>query len=395
MDKVMRACLEVDLKALRHNVRLLSSLNQKEQGFFCPIIKANAYGHGALKVGQALQLAGVKQVGVVSIEEALELKELAGDLDIYILGPFYKEQVPWLKLYGFIPIVASWEDLKALAVLGGIGGKPIPFHLKFNTGMNRFGFLPSEKEKVLGCIQQNPALRLTGMASHLSDGELAGSLKRGSAFQQIQKFKKVCDFFIRSLPQTELKIHLLNSAGWFALWCHKINKDLSLGFRPGIALYGIKPPIEFLSNQAKEQYQNLPLKPVACLKSFVVRSFPLPAGQLVSYGGEWKSQKKSVLAVVSMGYADGLPYRLFKEGEVLFRGERARIAGRICMDFFMIDVTRQASEEKIQKGEVVVIFGCQKQGFISVEEQVKKAKSIPEEFLTRIGPRVQKIYKGL
>ena len=391
----MRACLEVDLKPLKHNVRLLSSLNQKEQGFFCPIIKANAYGHGALEVGQALPLAGVKQVGVVSVDEALELKGLTGVLDIYILGPLYKEQIPWLKLYGFIPIVGDWEDLKALAVLGGIGNKPIPFHLKFNTGMNRFGFQPSEKEKILEYIQKNPGIKLTGLASHLSEGELAGSLKEGSAFQQIQQFKKVCDFWARSLPQTRLNVHLLNSAGWLALYCHRLHKTLSLGFRPGIALYGIKPPIKFLSSQAKERYQALPLKPVACLKSFVVRSFSLPTGKRVSYGGEWKSQKKSVLAVVSMGYADGLPYNLSGEGKVLFRGERVPIAGRICMDFFMIDVSQQARKGEIQTGEEVVIFGRQKQSFISVEEQAKNINSIPHEFLTRVSSKALKIYKGL
>ena len=390
----MRACLTVDLKALKSNLKLLSHLTQKEKGFFCPIIKANAYGHGALEVGQALQAGGVKQVGVVSVDEALELKKLADDLDIYILGPCDNNQIPWLKLYGFVPIVGDGSALKALTVLGGKESPSIPFHLKFNTGMNRFGFLPSEKEKVLEYIQKNPTLRLTGLASHLSEGEKAGSQKEGSAFQQIQAFKKVCDFWTKSLTQTSLSIHLLNSAGWFALWCHELNKDLNLGFRPGIALYGIKPPIECLSSQAKDRYQALPLKPVASLKAFVVRTYTLPAGQRVSYGGEWKSKKKSVLAVVSMGYADGLPYRLFKEGEVLFRGRKAPIAGRICMDFFMIDVTRQASGGAIRKGEEVIIFGRQKQHFISVEEQAEKARSIPEEFLTRIGHRVQKIYKN-
>ena len=418
----MRACLEVDLKALKHNVKIL--FQEAGTGFFCPIIKANAYGHGVLEVAKTLCEVGVKQVGVVSIDEALQLKELSQEMRIYILGPFYKDQIPWLKLYGFIPIVGQWIDLKALAELAREGGSAVSFHLKFNTGMNRFGFLPSEKEEVLNYIQKQPCLKLSGLSSHLSEGEQAGSQKKGSAFQQIQKFQKVCEFFNHSLPQTNIDIHLLNSAGWFALWCHGLTKDINqahfeksvalenfpsghlnrkrestkkisinLGFRPGISLYGIKPPVDFLSPKARERYHSLDLRPVAGLKSFVVGAYTVQPNQRVSYGGRWRSPKRSTLAVISMGYADGLPYRLYKKGEVLFRGKRASIAGHICMDFFMIDVSQQAREGEIKKGEEVVIFGSQKKGFISVTEQTEKAGSIPEEFLTRIGPRVQKLYK--
>ncbi len=390
----MRACLTVDLKALKHNLKLLSTLTQRAKGFFCPVIKANAYGHGALEVGELLCSAGIRQAGVVSVEEALELRGLAGDMDIYILGPCPKDQMPCLGLYGFIPLVGGWKELEALADFSSVGKKPVSFHLKFNTGMNRFGFLPSERAKVLAFIQKHEGLKLKGLASHLSDGEKAGSQKGGSAFQQVQSFKNLSDFFKNALAGSRLDIHLLNSAGWFALFCHNLTEDLSLGFRPGIALYGVKPPVDFLSSSAKKKYGALPLKPVACLKSFVVRSYRLSHGERVSYGGEWRATGPSTLAVVSLGYADGMPYRLFKGGEVLFRGRRAPIAGRICMDFFMIDVTQQAREGAVRNGEEVVVFGRQKNHFISVEEQVEKAGSIPEEFLTRIGPRVQKIYKN-
>ena len=388
----MRACLEVNLKALKHNVKILS----KEAGnsFFCPIIKANAYGHGALEVAKALHSAGIKQAGVVSIEEALQLYPISQEMTIYILGPFYKDQIPWFKLYGFIPIVGDWDSLKALANFANRNNQLLPFHLKFNTGMNRFGFSPSEKSALLQSIQKYPYLKLKGLASHLSEGEKAGSQKEGSALQQIRLFKQICAFFKTALPRNTIDVHLLNSAGWVALWCHGRTKELSWGFRPGISLYGIKPPVEFLTRKAKERYHALDLKSVACLKAFVVQSYKLKPNQRVSYGGKWKSRKKSTLAVVSMGYADGLPYRLFKEGEVLFRGERVSIAGHICMDFFMIDVTQQALKGEIKKGEEVVIFGQQKKALILVQEQTEKAGSIPEEFLTRIGPRVQKIFNA-
>ena len=129
------------------------------------------------------------------------------------------------------------------------------------------------------------------------------------------------------------------------------------------------------------------------MKSFVVQSYTLPAGQPISYGGKWVTKRQSTLAVISMGYADGLPYRLFNKGEVLFRGKRVPIVGHICMDFFMIDVTAVVADKKeVQRGEEVVIFGVQSSQFISVEEQSDAVDSIPEEILTRLGERVHRVY---
>ncbi|MDE0518175.1 MAG: alanine racemase [Bdellovibrionales bacterium] len=386
----MRACLEVDLKALKENVKTFSLMTRKEKGFFCPIVKANSYGHGALEVTKVIKDAGVRKIGVISIDEALALKELASDMEIYIFAPFNKTQMEVIDLYHFIPVVGQWADLKALTLSKR---KEVPFHLKFNTGMNRFGFPPSEHAPILEYIKKHPLLKLQGLASHLSEGELAGSKQNSSALQQIHTFKKIHHFFKQSLPNQRLHIHLLNSAGFFALWCHSQLKNFSLGFRPGICLYGIKPPVLFSSKEAEQQYHSIHLKPVSCLKSFVVSSHTLPAGQPISYGGKWVTQKKSTLAVVSMGYADGLPYRLFNKGEILFRGERVPIVGHICMDFFMIDVTAVVvNQAKVQRGEEVVIFGTQKSRIISVEEQSDAVDSIPEEILTRLGERVHRIY---
>ena len=386
----MRACLEVDLKALKENVKTFSLMTQKENGFFCPIVKANSYGHGALEVAKAIKEVGIRKIGVISIDEALALKELADDIEIYIFGPYDRTQIDAIDLYHFIPIVGQWTDLKVLMLSKR---KEVPFHLKFNTGMNRFGFQPSEGSHILEYIKKYPMLKLQGLASHLSEGELAGSKQNSSAIQQIHSFKKIHHFFQQSLPHQNLHIHLLNSAGYFSLWCHSQLKDLSLGFRPGICLYGIKPPVIFFSKEAKQKYHSFHLKPVSCLKSFVMQSYTLPAGQPISYGGKWVTKKKSKLAVISMGYADGLPYRLFNKGEVLFRGERVPIVGHICMDFFMIDVTAVVvDKEEVRRGEEVVIFGAQNNQFIPVEEQSDAVNSIPEEILTHLGDRVHRVY---
>ena len=313
--------------------------------------------------------------------------------------------------------------------------------------MNRLGFSPSESLKLLSYIQKHPHLKLKGLAGHLSDGELAGyewakakqkginfkkvlnqpnfekdflsqtGLEKGEAFKTFPNIKKnlnmktweknninlralpfmltfikLSRFFQKALPHQKLETHLLNSAGWLSLWGHSF-KDTLFGFRPGICLYGVTQPLVWHLAKASKAYGALKLKPTSLLKSFVVSVHTLLAGESVSYGGVWRAKKKSHVAVVCMGYADGLPYSLSNKGEVLLRGKRVPIVGRICMDFFMIDVTHLVRKGgAIKPGEEVVIFGEQKKAFISLEEQAHKAHSIPYELLTRIGPRVKRIY---
>lgn len=382
----MRSCLEINTSALIENVNTLLDLSGKES-FFCPMIKTNSYGHGALDVVKILKSKGLKKIGVVSIEEALELKSFAEEMEIYIFGPFDKKDIDLINTYGFIPIVGQWEDLKTLSVLK----KEIPLHVKFNLGMNRLGFETSEIPDLIDYIQSHPSLKLTGVCSHLNEGEKAGSGEDQDTTEQIRSFQDIISRFQSVFSQRRLQSHLLGSAGWWALWSHS-QCDPSLGFRPGICLYGIKPSVFFRSEEAKKKCDSIKLKMVSCLKSFVVQSHNLSAGQSVSYGKEWTAQKESVLAVVTMGYGDGLPYKLSNKAEVLFRGERVPIVGRVCMDFFMIDITKVAGAEKVCRGEEVVIFGSQNNNFISIEEQARKAGSIPYEFLTGLGRRVYRVF---
>ena len=385
----MRACLEISLKNFSDNVKTLYQANKLKKSFFCPIIKANSYGHGVLTLARVIKDAGIHRIGVVSFEEAFQLKELAGTMEIYIFGPCHPDQMQLCNTHHFIPVIGQWDQLQSLAKLKS----STVFHLKFNTGMNRFGFHPSEKEKVADYIKKNLTLKLSGLASHLNEGEQAASNKKNMwAIQQIHLFKQLVQFFKQSFPDQTLHTHLLASAGWLSLWSHD-QQDPSFGFRPGICLYGIKPPLQFFSKSAEQAYHSIHLKPVSCLKAFILEFHHLSAGQPVSYGNQYITKKKSIVAIVSMGYADGLPYHLSHKGEVLFRGQRVPIIGPICMDCFMIDVTEASQTGAIQKGEEVVIFGQQQGQIITVEEQAEKADSIPKEFFTQLGNRVQRVYK--
>ena len=379
----MRACLEVNTQALSENVQILSDLAGKNS-FFCPMIKANSYGHGAWAVAKSLRSIGCKRFGVISIEEGVQLKSFSKEMDIYIFGSYDKSQIDVIDSYGFTPVVGQWADLKNLL---DSKKKEIPFHIKFNLGMNRLGFQLSEMSSVVEYIQSYSRLKLKGICSHLNEGE-----KVDKTIQRTVSFKGICHYFQNFFSGKKLQFHLLGSAGWWALWSHS-KLEPNLGFRPGICLYGIKPPVIFESEKARRKYNSVSLKNVSVLKSFVVQSRVLSSGQSVSYGGTWTARKRSVLAVVSMGYADGLPYRLSNKADVLFRGKRVPIVGRICMDFFMIDVTMVVDkQEEVNKGEEVVIFGSQENNFISVEEQAEKANSIPYELLTCLGNRVHREY---
>ena len=382
----MRAALEVHLKNFSHNVQTLHSLQPKDS-FFCPILKANGYGMGALPLARQLKKCGIRQVGVVSFEEALQLKDLAGDMEIYIFGPYHKNHLKIRDSYPFIPVPGNWENLKMLSQCK----KPVTLHLKFNTGMNRFGFLPSEKHTVAEYIKKHPQLQLAGLASHLSTGEEAATREPNArAAGQINIFKELVQFFKQHFHP--LHTHLLASAGGLSLWSHHNKIDPELGFRPGIGLYE-KPGISFFKASAESRYHSINLKPVGTLKSFVVTVRHLPAGETVSYGSFYTTKRKSVVAVVSMGYADGLPYGLFPKGEVLFRGKRVPLAGPVCMDFFTIDITDAVKNKPVQTGEEVVIFGWQKPEQITLAELAKKTNSIPKVLLAQLGDRVQRVYK--
>ena len=385
----MRARLKIDTIALSKNARTLSKLVGKD--FFCPMIKANAYGHGATPVAQVLLSQGFKKLGVISLAEALQLKSLSKDLlkdvQIYIFGPIKRSELKVISKENFIPVIGNKKDLEKIKAF------KISYHIEFNLGMNRLGFQKEEASALINYIQSHSDLNLKGVCSHLSQGEgVATELaEKNSREHPIEVFKNIRTQFQKSFPKKSLHFHLLGSSGGFSLWSHD-KWESNLGFRPGISLYGLKPQLKFTSSKAREKYATLPLKKVSSLSAFVVQTQTLSIGESVSYGGTWTAKKKSVVAVVSMGYADGLPYNFSNKAEVLFRGRRVAILGRVCMDFFMIDVTQALEKGPLCKGEEVVIFGVQKNNYISVEEQAQKAETIPYELFTRVGNRVQREY---
>lgn len=368
---------EISTSAIQNNIKSLKKMLSTE-AFFCPMVKADAYGHNAVMVCEELQKQNVKHVGVAFVEEAMELRESKiRNLDILTFGAFTDEGVRLLEQHDLIPVVSSMQQLELLTKHLQA---PRKIHLKFNTGMNRLGFDLQQAGQVLQFIADHKNLQLDGLCTHMAFGEDGGD-KLGVTQAQLEKFASLVTQFPNSL-----KIHALNSSSLFSLFSH-FDKQ-SFGARPGISLYGIPPEFKAYSEKAHAQFQSIDLLPVMQLKSEVVQFHELKAGEKVSYGGKWQAMKPSVVAVAAIGYADGLNRRLSPGSHMLFRGEKVPIVGTICMDYTMLDVTEVIKGQPGVPGEEVVIFGRQGQSEIRIQELSEKLGTIPYEVFTGLGHRV-------
>lgn len=372
------ATLDIDLAALQKNARILRRLSGEH--FFCPMVKTQSYGHGIVPVTQALDSIGVRQVGVVTVSEARQIRSVLPDTpDILVFGPILnREDLDWLYKNQCVLVANNWRDLEYWTQKNSSR-----VHIKFNTGFSRLGFAVSEGEKLKEFLTRSSRAKLEGLCSQLLSGEELGD-KKSASYGQMEKMKHLRTLFsIRT-------VHLFNTAALLSCVCH--GEKGNFGSRPGIGLYGVKPEITFFSPEAEKKWKGLSLEPASALKSKVVGIHQLEEGEAVSYGGEWRAAKPSVIAVVSLGYGDGFPRALsFPRGQVLFRGCFVPVVGRVCMDFFMVDITAAASPPAVL-GEEIVIFGAQKGVYLSPEEQANKAGTISHEFFVRLGGRVERKY---
>jgi len=372
-----RAVLEVDLDLLKNNCKLLQKMTG--DSFFCPMLKADAYGHGAVPIAKTLLAMGVKQVGVITVAEAWAIRESVKGMDILIFSPLLsREDLSWIFEEQLVVVCSQWEDLHNLSKFK----KPIRIHLKFNTGFSRLGFPLSEAEEICKFLKDNPQIQLQALATQL----IAGEDLEGVSSQQLIQFKNLKKYFSCS------HFHVLNTSALISSFIHRKS---GFGSRPGIGLYGVKPEVSFQNHSAKKSWNQLLFHPVSCLKSYIVALHSLPKGALVSYGGRWEASRSSQIAVVSLGYGDGLFRSVKSQRDVLLRGKKRSIVGTVCMDFFMIDVTDcfDGKQAPLQLGEEVVIFGQQGDHFLSPENQASASGTIVYELFVRLSGRIHRAYK--
>ena len=343
--------------ALKNNLEHYKAKTSSE--FVCFMVKANAYGHGALEVASILKRYGAKTFGVVRVSEALRLRDcLGGDPDILLYGPFLESDISSLVSNKIQPVVARWKDLKALThwQKASQSNQTISIHLKFDTGMNRLGFNLSEADEV---IKASSPFSILGVCTHFYDAE---SKEKSEA----QK-KSFLDVF----KKKPFSMHISSTKA--------LKEDVreKLGVRVGLGIYGVS------------ETNNLEL-PVLSVKSKFVEVRIINAGETVSYGAKWQSKKKSKIAVVPLGYADGIDRRL--EGFfVLVRGKPVKIVGAICMDYFMVDLTDHPESASIQVGESVTLVGKDCGEEIKLTDWAKKTNSLIYELCCGFSTREPRV----
>lgn len=369
-----RAWIELDLDSLGHNVRTIESALPAGCRMMA-VVKAEAYGHGAFEVSAHLNRLGVDVFAVATIDEGVGLRRYGIRGEILVLGYTSPRLAGELYRYDLTQTLIS----SGHAALFNEQGFPVKTHIKIDTGMHRLGFDADDECGVLDVFEFGN-LKVTGMFTHLC---VADSLEAADAEftqKQIRRFYNLLD----ALSQNGIerpKIHIQSSYG--LLNCPELECDY---VREGVSLYGV------LSSPGDETRLNLNLRPVLSLKSQIVLIRSVPDGETVGYGRTYTAKGDRLIAVLPIGYADGVPRNLSGGcGEAIIRGLRAPIVGRICMDQLTVDIT---SIPGAAVGDVATLIGRDGGSGLSAEEVAGKAGTITNELLSRLGSRLKVITKN-
>jgi len=332
-----RALLEISKKALLHNLKAVTDFSKKK---VIAVIKANAYGVGAKEVASLLEgRPQVEAYAVACAEEGVSLREAGFKKKILVLGGLLEEELPLFETYRLTPVVSDPEHLKLLK------GKDLPFHVKYDTGMGRLGFLEG--------LVEDP--RVEGVMTHLST-----PADREFSLKQIEEFKKVAEAFKGKM------VHLESSAGLV------YRVPYATHVRVGLVLYGEKPLKDY----------PLPLRPALRLKARLISVKEVPAGFPISYGRTYRTPKRTKIGVVAFGYADGLMKSLSNKGYLLYRGKKLPILGNVTMD--MTVVSLEGTEAKV--GDWVEVVN-EERPFTPL---AKDAGTIPYELMCNLSERVKR-----
>ena len=367
-----RAWAEIDFKNLQHNVLALRGVLSEHCGIMA-VVKAEAYGHGGVETGKCLNRIGVRDIAVAALDEGIRLRREGVVGNILVLGYTAPSQARALRRYRLTQTVV---DAAYAAELNGYG-KPLMVHIKVNTGMNRLG---EEYANVSGVtsIFGLKNLSVNGIYTHLCVSDSMADDDVAFTNRQLSRFYSLIDALKDAHIQIP-KIHIQSSYG--VLNYPHLQCDFA---RIGLALYGV------LSRPGDKTLLAPELKPVLSLKSTVALVRTVDPGESVSYGRDFTARRESKIAVVPIGFADGVPRSLSTGiGAVLVRGCRAPIAGRICMDQLMVDVTEIPD---VKRGDVVTLIGTDGAEEIRAEQVSEDAGTITNELLSRLGGRLQRLY---
>jgi alanine racemase len=358
-----RAWAEIDLDAVAANLAAIRAHLDPSVRIMA-VVKADGYGHGAVPVARAALRAGAEWLGVATVDEGLALRRARLAAPTLVFGPAAPEEIADAVTGDLSLAIVSAETVPLLA--RGAKRRPARVHLKVDTGMTRLGVAPADAATVVRAAVR-AGLHLEGVFTHLATADEPGS---EVTRDQLTRFEAVLPGLRRGFPK--LLVHAANSAGAVLLPRSRYGM-----VRIGLAMYGVSPePVR----------ERVALRPVMRLRSRIVRTVRAQPGTAVSYGATYRVLRPTTIATVACGYADGYPRLAGLNGEVTLGGDRVHIAGRVCMDYLMVD----AGDRPVQPGDAVELFG---EG-VSADEVAAWAHTISYEVICGVGPRVPRIYVG-
>ncbi len=369
--------VEVDLDRFSSNLRAVRTLvggsggpDGAERGILL-VVKADAYGHGAVEMAEAAAAEGVACLGVATLHEGIQLRQAGCRLPIMALSPLLPSEIHEAVAHGLDPTVCDLVFARELSAEAVRTGRAVRCHVEVDTGMGRTGVGESDAEAFLAAVAALPGLRLASLFTHFPDADNADL---SFAEDQVRRFRALAAHLAGHGIRPP-RLHAANSAGVANL------PDARFDWvRVGLLAYGHRPP----NDRAK-----LDLAPVMSFKSRLVQVRELPAGATVSYGRSYVTPRPMRIGVVAVGYGHGYSWLLSNQGHMLVRGRRVSIVGRVTMDLTMVDLT---PVPEAQVGDDVVLFGDQDGASLTLEEVAEGSRTLPYEIMCTIGKRVTRIY---
>ena len=363
--------IRVDLDALTHNLgRIRAHAGVPVLG----VVKANAYGHGLVPVARHLARQGIDQLGVAFVEEGMELRRAGITTPILVMGGIFGPQVAQFIVHDLEITVSSLDKLRQVEAAAQSLGRQATIHLKIDTGMERIGVHSYSAAPFIEAAVASRWCRLKGIYSHLACADDPAS---PMTLEQLDRFLDACAHITRIGAPMPVR-HLANSGG--VLHFPQTHLDM---VRPGILLYGVLPD--------PASIPAIDVRPALSLVSQVVYFKVVRAGHPVSYGATWAPAADTRVVTVPIGYGDGFPRALSSRGQVLVRGQRRQMVGRVCMDQFMVDLGPAGTA---YNEDEVILVGSQQGEAIRAEDLARLAGTIPYEILTGLNQRIPREYRG-
>ncbi len=360
--------LEINLKQISENIKLIKKyVNGKAD--IAPVLKADAYGEGAEYLKEIIEENNIKIVAVALTNEAIALRNAGFKQEILILNELSESDLDDIIKYNLTPKISVYEIAKKLNALANKENKTINMHIEIDTGMGRTGIKPADAEAYVEQIKDLNNLNIEGIFTHFASADCSEEYTN----LQIDTFNKT----LKKIESQGIKFKYIHSSASSGI-LNYLEKAQGNLIRPGITIYGYMPS-EQLSNK-------IGVKPTATLKSKIVFIKDVEKGTSISYGGKYITNRKSKIATIPLGYADGIRRALSNKGRVYINGKYAPIVGTVCMDAFMVDVT---DIPEIKIGDEVVIWDNKN---ITLEEIANLCDTINYEILCSIGKRVTRRY---